>query len=672
MTNLLRSRRTYATVVAILFAVFAGELWLSVAQLSQTIDEGAHLYSGYQYWRAGDFGLNPEHPPLVKFVAAAPLLSLSLQQPHPPRFSSKAEEYIGGVQLIYGNNADKLLFRARVAVSIFSLLLASLVFVAGYEMFGATVALIALFLCVFEPNLLAHGALVTTDMGATVTIFGAVYAAYRYAKQPTLPRMIVVGLALGLAAIAKFSAIVLLPILGFALLVELGVRWRRNALTGQSPRAMLHPLLRLSLHIAAAILIAWTMVWTAYGFRYQARPAGMALSPTLVDYAQQLPSHVQTRIILWLAHWHVLPEAYLYGLVDVRVFGSQIPSFLLGRVHPGPTWKYFPLAFLIKATLPMLALLLLLPFVAKGWKSNRRELVYLSMAPILYLMISLAAPQNIGVRHILPMFPFVILLAAVSAWLLAQRSRAGYYAVLVLLLFSIVTSLRIFPDYLAYSNEAVGGPSHGYRLLTDSNVDWGQSIKEVREYVVNKHIQDCWFVPTGGAVFSNAKYYGIPCKPLPSMFERAVGGPLPIIPETVHGTVLVSATEAAGLFSGSGGSLDPYWDLLWRKPDDMIGHAVLVFHGDVHLPLAAAEGHESAAIRLLRAGKPEQALAEARTAVALAPSSPDAQATLGAVLWKQNQRDQAQQAFQTARTLAHTQDPEDLMQTDRMITSLQE
>jgi hypothetical protein len=382
-----------------------------------------------------------------------------------------------------------------------------------------------------------------------------------------------------------------------------------------------------------------------------------------------LPSHAQTRIILWLAHRHLLPEAYLYGLVDMQVFGSHIPSFLLGRVHRGPTWNYFLIAFLIKATLPMLVLLLLLPFVAKDWKSHRRELFFVSMAPILYLIISLAAPQNIGVRHILPVFPFAILLAAVSAWLLARRSRAGYYAVLVLLLFSIVTSLRIFPDYLAYSNEAVGGPSHGYRLLTDSNVDWGQSIKEVREYVVKEHIQDCWFVPPGGAAFSNAKYYGIPCKPMPSLFERAVGAPLPVIPETVHGTVLVSATEAAGLFAGPG-PMNPYWDLLWRKPDDMVGHAVLVFHGDLHLPLAAAEGHESTAIRLLQTGNPEQALAEARTAVALAPSSPDAQATLGAVLWKTNQRDQAQKAFQAARTFAHQQDPEDLTETDRMIASL--
>src|SRR5262249_36531074 len=130
MLNPLHSRRVYATAIAVLFAIFAGELWLSAARLSQTIDEGAHLYSGYQYWRAGDFGLNPEHPPLVKFVAAAPLLSLPLRQPHPVRFSSKAEEYSGGAQFIYGNDADKLLFRARVAASIFSLLLAGLVFAA--------------------------------------------------------------------------------------------------------------------------------------------------------------------------------------------------------------------------------------------------------------------------------------------------------------------------------------------------------------------------------------------------------------------------------------------------------------------------------------------------------------------------------------------------------------
>ena len=118
-----RSKSLYVAATAALFLILACELWLSVARLSQTVDEGAHLYAGYQYWKVQDFGLNPEHPPLLKFIAAVPLLPMQLQQPHPPTtFSSKAEEYIGGGQLLYGNDAERVLLRARMSASDLQLL----------------------------------------------------------------------------------------------------------------------------------------------------------------------------------------------------------------------------------------------------------------------------------------------------------------------------------------------------------------------------------------------------------------------------------------------------------------------------------------------------------------------------------------------------------------------
>jgi len=152
----------------------AAELWLSVRQLSQTADEGAHLYSGYQYWQARDYGLNSEHPPLLKLVAALPLLPMELKQAHPPPTLSKFEEYVGGGQLLHNNDNDRLLLHGRIAASIFTLLLALIVFAAATEMFGVTAGLLALLLFAFEPNVLAHGALITTDMVATCTIFAAV------------------------------------------------------------------------------------------------------------------------------------------------------------------------------------------------------------------------------------------------------------------------------------------------------------------------------------------------------------------------------------------------------------------------------------------------------------------------------------------------------------------
>jgi 4-amino-4-deoxy-L-arabinose transferase-like glycosyltransferase len=664
-----RSKSLYAAVAAALFLILACQLWLSVARLSQTVDEGAHLYAGYQYWKARDYGLNPEHPPLLKFIAAVPLLPMQLQQPHPPTtFSSKAEEYIGGAQLLYGNDAERILLRARMAASVLSFFLAACIFAAGYEMFGAMTALLALLLCVFEPNLLAHGALVTTDMAATSTIFAAVYALYRYVKKPTIARMLVLGLALGVAAVAKFSAVALLPILVVCLLAEtLRERLQKVASPEHPPLATF---LRRSLGCLVAVLMAWFVIWGSYGFRYVARPGSLQLLPTLAQYAVQLQSAWQAHFILWLAKHHLLPEAYLYGLVDMQVFGSHMSSFLFGKARPGPALPYFPMAFLMKSTLPVLLLVAALPFLRFRRGRPWREILFLAIPAVVFMGMSLLAAQNIGVRHILPVFPFVLLLAALAASTLAQHSRAGAYAVAALLLLHVVSSVRTFPNYIAYGNEAIGGSSRTYRVLSDSNVDWGQGLIEVRSYLKSNHVTDCWFVALGGETFSHTSYYQIPCKPLPSSFEKVVGAPLPVIPETVHGTLLVSGTEASGIFTGPG-PLNPYGELLWRTPDAVIGSCILVFRGDFHLPLAAADGHASAASALLQAGKVHEALAEAQTAVTLAPNAPDMQATLGMVLLKMGRSEEAQQAFQNARRLARTVDPDNWLKIDAMIASIQ-
>ncbi len=116
-------------------------------------------------WKTGDFGLNPEHPPLVKMLAALPLLSMDLKVPPLQGREFKHEAFLNGKDFVFGNDADKLLFRARMTASVLTVLLAVLVFLAAREMFGTVAGFVALTLLVFDPNLLAHGAYVTTDAG---------------------------------------------------------------------------------------------------------------------------------------------------------------------------------------------------------------------------------------------------------------------------------------------------------------------------------------------------------------------------------------------------------------------------------------------------------------------------------------------------------------------------
>ena len=207
-------RRAWITIgVAALLLVLFLQLAFSVHRNSITWDEDDHIFAGYMSWKHADFGLNPEHPPLVKLVAAIPLLNMPLNVPVLQDRTFKHEAFGDGKDFLFKNDADTMLFRARMAVSFFTLLLALLVFLAAQEMFGTAAGFIALALLAFDPNLLAHGALVGTDAGLSCFMFAAVYAFYRYVKVPSAWRLIVTGLATGLALAAKHTGILLFPML---------------------------------------------------------------------------------------------------------------------------------------------------------------------------------------------------------------------------------------------------------------------------------------------------------------------------------------------------------------------------------------------------------------------------------------------------------------------------
>src|SRR3954454_8271780 len=167
MVDRLRSRRVVAEAAGVvaLVLILGLQLALTVRQESQTWDDAGHTFAASMSWKQADFGLNPEHPPLVKLLATAPLLSMSLKVPELQNRDFKTEAFLDGKDFLYRNDADAILFRTRMAAATLTLLLALLVFLATKEMFGTGAAFIALSMIAFEPNLLAHGAFVTTDAG---------------------------------------------------------------------------------------------------------------------------------------------------------------------------------------------------------------------------------------------------------------------------------------------------------------------------------------------------------------------------------------------------------------------------------------------------------------------------------------------------------------------------
>jgi dolichyl-phosphate-mannose--protein O-mannosyl transferase len=200
------SRATAVSAAVVILLFFASCLH-SAKRDSVSWDESQHLYSGWLSWERGDFGYNPEVPPLVKMWDAIPLLHRDIKQPAFTGDHFKKEGFVLGQRFLVANGIDQTLIPARVMASLLTVFLATLLFFCAREMFGDKAAMFALLLFCLDPNFLAHGAYVTTDIGASLTMLAAVYAFYRYMQRPTVARMIIVGLAVGLAMTAKFTGV---------------------------------------------------------------------------------------------------------------------------------------------------------------------------------------------------------------------------------------------------------------------------------------------------------------------------------------------------------------------------------------------------------------------------------------------------------------------------------
>jgi hypothetical protein len=650
----LNVRKHYGSLGAVLLLlVLLGELTFSIRQQSLSWDEGDHIFAGYMSWKNSDFGINPEHPPLVKALAAIPLLPMHLKAPDSRANTFfKDEAYSDGRDFIFGNGgeaeADRIIFRARMAAASLSLLLGLLVFLAAREMFGDGAALFALALMVFEPNMIAHGAYVTTDMGITCFTFASIYALYRYVKAPSISGLIVLGLATGLALASKHSGVLLLPF-GLALIFT-EILWPSPEQQTNKTKAAL----RLTGAFLAASTIAILVLWAFYGFRYAARPGGMPLNPSLAEYAGGLKG-TERHLYLTLAHWHILPESYLYGMVDVRLISDSFSTYIFGKVYATGVWFYFPAAFIIKSTAPFMGLLLLAGFaIATGKLRARREIFFLTVPPILYLLIATGTGLNIGARHILPMYPFLAVLIGGAALALAHRDRRWAYVVGLLLAWHAVSSARAFPNYLAYSNEFWGGPANTYKYLTDSNTDWGQQLKAVKKYLDNRGVKDCWFAYfVEPSIHFSA--YGIPCKPLPTADSGWTDYQIDT-PQTITGTLLISAGTLTGYEWGSN-VLNPYQDFQKLKPVAFIQDGVFVYDGTFDMRFASALGHVTRAGDLTAAGQLASALVEAQTAVAIDPDELQAQMILGDTLTKLGRPLAAKPAYQQALAIAKTMEP---------------
>jgi 4-amino-4-deoxy-L-arabinose transferase-like glycosyltransferase len=660
----LRSNQRLKRAISIAIFLMMGltlELCLAGRQQSQTFDEADHILAGYRYWKCLDFAANPEHPPMLKLVASFPLLFQNLAVPI-PLCAAAHNDFLDGRSFLYSNNADSILFRTRLFASCFTVALAALLFAFGYITFGVETALIALTIFVFEPSILAHAFLVTTDMAVTCCLFASCAAFYVYLEKRTMRWLVFTGIAAGMTLAAKHSGILVIPILGMLAVIELATANKSSAT--QHPESMRRRFSRLAFASACILLIAYVTLWGFYAFRFSAQSGSSAISDSAPAERTEDRSLSQ-KVFRGALRVHVLPEAYLYGIKHVlAIQRSGGPTFILGKLYPTGKWFYFPAVLLVKWTLGFLLLLLLgAATLALAKPNRRRALFFLTIPPLLFLIACLPSKLNIGIRHVLPVAPFVILLASTGAWEFCKL-RAGKYVVGGLLLLHVGSSLASFPNYIPYSNEIFGGTSHTYRVLAESNVDWGQSFKAIHDYVHKNAVNDCWVAYLSSA---EPSYYQTGCKLLPStlgwMSRDEMPGP------QVQGTVFIGTWVLTGP-----DEVNPYAQFRNAVPIDNIGGTVLVFRGAFDLPWAFASAQINRANTLSDEGHVVEAVHMAQNAVESAPDYFPSHAALAHTLKANHQPDDARKEYQLALSLAQRVHPEyqqrEILQFEKELRSL--
>jgi hypothetical protein len=639
-----RKEILFPAIVVLLFGLFAFQLWFHAVRTSATIDEPAHILAGHRHWQCGDFGVNPEHPPLLKLVATAPLNFRTLAEPPwecGSKLTSKFDSFTYGNSFLVENGVDSVVIPTRIASALMSMLLAALVFLAALEMFGRWEAVTALALLTFEPNLIAHGSIVTTDMVLSATTFAAVYALYRFGKSRSWFRFLVVGLAFGLMLAAKHSAVVFVPIL-FALLVTDALIFRRSET--RFPRQIF----RQTAVFAGVFLIGLTLLWALYGFRYYSIPSATESTISVADYIREngRPEMVKSfsaKMTDAVSQTRIFPESYVLGMADVIAWGSR-NTWIFGRNYVTGQWFYFPLAFAVKTSVVLLLFLplgLAFPFFNR---EKRREMMFLLIPPFVFFAVAMTSSFTTGVRHILPVYGFFIVAAAAGAVWLARKFPFFRYALVALLVFHAAATVRTAPNYLAFSNDFWGGTDNTHRIFNDSNTDTGQSVKLMNEYLARENITDCWFA---GFVHPEMVRAIQPCRAMPSglriLLSREVND---AVPPVIEGTVFVSVNE----LPPRGG--DEYVPIAQSEPIGFLGGNILVYRGRFEIPLAAAISHAHRAGQFLRLNAVTEAVAEGRKAVELGANDPRTHLALGLALVRNGQKDEARREFETAVELA--------------------
>ena len=501
-------------LVAAAIALQAGLALHAMRTSSATFDEGTHLPAGYTHLVLGDHRLNPEQPPLVKLLAAAPLLTVRPAMKTDDRAWAGSRQWEFGRRFLYvWNDADRLLFLGRLPIVALASGLLAAVFLEARRRFGPGPAAAGLGLAALSPDVLAHGTLVTTDLGFALFFFLSVAAFARALERTTPGRLAAASLATGAAFATKFSAPILVPVLVLGgLVTALGGGPMETALRGSArPVGGIGPrLLRVGVLLAVVGLATLAVVWASYGFRSALSP-DPAVRAALRAPLEAPAGGLVPRAVAAAGEAGLVPEDYARGFLFVMTHSESRRAFLLGELSDTGFPHYFLATFLLKTPVPLLLLAALA--LARAPRLRRHDAAFLWLPVLVYVASTASRGLQIGHRHLLPIYPFLFVAAGEAAsGLWSWRRPLGVAAAALLGAWYAGGTLRNHPHHLAYFNEIAGGPANGWRVLVDSNLDWGQDLKRLATWMRTNRVSRIKLSYFGSA---DPSYYGIDAEALP-------------------------------------------------------------------------------------------------------------------------------------------------------------
>ncbi|MGA2584081.1 MAG: glycosyltransferase family 39 protein [Tepidisphaeraceae bacterium] len=529
----------------LVFAVTGRLAWLSK---SPTFDEPVHLVSARAQTAYSDFRIDPEDPPLWKYFAVAGASGdLPIDQ-HSELFASVLTQPRDGefsFQTLYRSpsgrmDVDGLLNSARARMIFLALVLGVLIGWWAWRLAGGLAgrlaAVVAVAAFAFDPNFLAHAPLLKNDAPIALIFLGLAASIGLLGERVTIWRWLACCVLVSAALTTKFSGLIALPIFAIALLARaiLPQPWPflKRILNTRSRRISAAVIL-----FAGCLPIAYLSIWACYGFRFAPAADGSLFDVNLFktaalqreasiahgsppdvpmdqlnQWAGEVRPSLTVRSVQWANDHHVLPQAWLMGFLYTYGTSLQRPTFLCGTLSLRGWWYYFPLAMAFKTPLTTLAAIALAAILSPMlWKMTKRAdlwpFVAVAVCPVIYMFVAMRSHLDIGMRHVLPVYPFLFIFLGVSAARAWNRwPRATIICIAVFIAGLATETFSAYPNFIPFFNVAAGGSRGGLRLLSDSNIDWGQELPDLANWQTSHRDRPLYLCYFG---FADPGYYGI-------------------------------------------------------------------------------------------------------------------------------------------------------------------